>query len=129
MFLSRNKKNNVYLCKPQFYYIKEGFKGVKIIYICFRDEESISLAFQMCTVKILIRLRSGSGSARNAIVALFMRDNARAYIIPNTFVTVIYFRYRGMDTFSVVEVEKWWGGGVEGRLGHIVLLANSLRLE
>ena len=31
MFLSRNKKNNVYHCKPQFYYIKVGFKGVKII--------------------------------------------------------------------------------------------------
>ena len=31
MFLSRNKKNNVYLCKPQFYYIKVGLKGVKII--------------------------------------------------------------------------------------------------
>ena len=27
MFLSRNKKNNVYSCKPQFYYIKVGFKG------------------------------------------------------------------------------------------------------
>ena len=26
-FLSRNKKNNVYPCKPQFYYIKVGFKG------------------------------------------------------------------------------------------------------
>ena len=31
LFLSRNKKNNVYPCKPQFYYIKVGFKGVKII--------------------------------------------------------------------------------------------------
>ena len=31
MFLSSNKKNNEYLCKPQFYYIKVGFKGVKII--------------------------------------------------------------------------------------------------
>ena len=31
MFFSRNKKNNVYPCKPQFYYIKVGFKGVKII--------------------------------------------------------------------------------------------------
>ena len=31
MFLSRNKKNNVYPCKPQFYYIKVGFKRVKII--------------------------------------------------------------------------------------------------
>ena len=25
MFLSRNKKNNVYPCKPQFYYIKVWF--------------------------------------------------------------------------------------------------------
>ena len=31
MFLSRNKKNNDYPCRPQFYYIKVGFKGVKII--------------------------------------------------------------------------------------------------
>ena len=31
MFLSNNKKNNVYPCKRQFYNIKVGFKGVKII--------------------------------------------------------------------------------------------------
>ena len=31
MFLSRNKKNNVYPCKPQFCCIKVGFKGVKVI--------------------------------------------------------------------------------------------------
>ena len=31
MLLIRNKKNNVYPCKPQFYYIKVGFKGVEII--------------------------------------------------------------------------------------------------
>ena len=31
MFLGRNKKNKLYPCKPQFYYIKMGFKGVKII--------------------------------------------------------------------------------------------------
>ena len=31
MFLSSNKKNNVYPCEPKFYYIKVGFKGVKII--------------------------------------------------------------------------------------------------
>ena len=31
MFLSRNNKKNVYPCKPQFYYAKVGFKGVKII--------------------------------------------------------------------------------------------------
>ena len=37
MFLSRNKKNNAYPCKPQFYCVKVGFKGVKIILACFRD--------------------------------------------------------------------------------------------
>ena len=30
MFLGRNKKNNIYPCKPQFYYIKVGFKGSKL---------------------------------------------------------------------------------------------------
>ena len=31
MFLSRNNKSNVWCFKPLFYYIKVGFKGVKII--------------------------------------------------------------------------------------------------
>ena len=31
MLLSRNKKINVYPCKPQFYCIKVGFKGIKTI--------------------------------------------------------------------------------------------------
>ena len=30
MFLSRNKKINVYTCKPQFYYIKVGLKGSQL---------------------------------------------------------------------------------------------------
>ena len=37
MSLSMNKKNNLYPCKAQFYYIKVGFNGVKIIKACFRD--------------------------------------------------------------------------------------------
>ena len=52
MFLSRNKKNNVYPCKPQFYYIKVGFKGVKIIYVCFRDvSESPCRSLELSTTK------------------------------------------------------------------------------
>ena len=31
MYFNRGKKNNVYPCKPKFYCIKVGFKGVKII--------------------------------------------------------------------------------------------------
>ena len=41
MFLSRNKKNNVYPWNPQFYYIKVGFKGIKIIY--FRDGRDVQV--------------------------------------------------------------------------------------
>ena len=37
MFLSKNKKNNIYPSKLLFNYIKVGFKGVKIIYACLRD--------------------------------------------------------------------------------------------
>ena len=43
MFLSRNKKNNVYPCKPKFYYIEVVLKGVKMIKACFRDERWSSL--------------------------------------------------------------------------------------
>ena len=32
MFLRRNKKNIVYPCKPEFYYIKVGFKGGSKLY-------------------------------------------------------------------------------------------------
>ena len=46
IFLSRNKKNNVYPCKPQFHYIKVGFKGVKIIKACFRDVKNGTLVSQ-----------------------------------------------------------------------------------
>ena len=38
--LSRNKKINVYPCKPKFYYVKVGFNGVKLIKACFRDVNS-----------------------------------------------------------------------------------------
>ena len=31
MFLSRNKKTTIYPCKPPFYCIKVGFKGVKTL--------------------------------------------------------------------------------------------------
>ena len=53
MFLSRNKKNNVYPCKPQFYYIKVGFEGVKIIYACFRDAYNQRLVLSSVTKDIL----------------------------------------------------------------------------
>ena len=40
MFLSKNKKNNIYPCKPQFYYIKVGFKGGQNYIGLFRDNKA-----------------------------------------------------------------------------------------
>ena len=37
-FRAKIRKKNEYHCKPQFYYIKVGFKGVYIIWTCFHDE-------------------------------------------------------------------------------------------
>ena len=54
MFLSRNMKDNVYLCKPQFYYINVGFKGVKIILVCFRDETLIGRYVLRRLIKVYI---------------------------------------------------------------------------
>ena len=35
-------KNNVYPCKPQFYYIKVGFKGVKnICFVMAKNNKSV----------------------------------------------------------------------------------------
>ena len=40
IFLSRNKKNNVYPCKPHFYCIKVGCKGSNIIQAYFHDDST-----------------------------------------------------------------------------------------
>ena len=58
MFLSRNKKNNVYPYKPQFYYIKVGFMGVKMIYACFRDE--VPEHAQNAQIQIILRMHKVS---------------------------------------------------------------------
>ena len=43
-FWAEIKKNNVHPFKPQFYCIKVGFQGIKIIQVCFRNEPVILLA-------------------------------------------------------------------------------------
>ena len=62
MFSSKNKKYNVYPCKPQFYYIKVGFKGVKIIWACFSDVQII-LCMQIL-VHVHVFLLTGAGIAK-----------------------------------------------------------------
>ena len=58
MFLSRNKKINVYPCKPQFYYIEVGFKGVQIIQACFCDGllQKVGARLSMSVVGLIVAL-------------------------------------------------------------------------
>ena len=35
---------SIYPCKPQFYYIKVGLKGVNNIKACFRDENGVIIS-------------------------------------------------------------------------------------
>ena len=62
MFLSRNKKNNVYPSKPQFYYIKVGFKGVKIIRYVF-----VMMGQNWALMHILLYLPPSSFFKRNQL--------------------------------------------------------------
>ena len=71
MFLSRNKKNNVCPCKPQFYYIKVGFNGVKIIQVCFCDE-TIGVLSVISVQSIYVQLCSSFLAAVNKLVTSFL---------------------------------------------------------
>ena len=46
MFQSKNKRKHVYPCKPQFYYIKVGCKGVYITRTCLHDAKLSLLSFK-----------------------------------------------------------------------------------
>ena len=61
MFWSKNKKKQVYPCKPQLYYIKVGCKGVFVTRTCFRDElndvllcEDYQETIALCNYSLLV---------------------------------------------------------------------------
>ena len=63
MFLSRNMKNNVHPCKPQFYYIKVGFKGSKLyrhVFVMFIPVLCQVLLFVLLYIRCLISSSSFS---------------------------------------------------------------------
>ena len=98
MFLNKNKKNNVYPCKLQFYYIKVGFKGINIIYAYFRDDlqpKTVKLhgpLFIYIPVLNMVHRRHHLNSASIRLV-----DN---FIIDLTSETIVHFR-TGSDFFAV----------------------------
>ena len=54
VLLSRNMKNNVYPCKPQFYYIKVGFKGYKLYRHCSCDGGAILASRAVSLSRVVI---------------------------------------------------------------------------
>ena len=69
MFLSKNKKNNVYPYKPQFYYIKVGFKG---------GQNFIGM-FSWCSFVYSYFLRSHLCCLRRAVVSFWQKNVQKKY--------------------------------------------------
>ena len=70
-------------CKPQFYYIKVVFKGVKIIKVCFRDAHFAEMAItclslrqrkKQVTYHVTLRLRT--------FVDLSLNVRERTFCVP-----------------------------------------------
>ena len=71
MVLSRNKteirKNDIYPYKPQFYYIKVGFRGVKLYrYVFVMSLDNVSGTFRGSSFLTVtsVRLSAASGQAK-----------------------------------------------------------------
>ena len=59
MFLSTNKEDNVYPCKPQFYHIKMGFKGAKLyrhVFVMIISAKSAIPRFEALYFRFWVRL-------------------------------------------------------------------------
>ena len=81
MYLSRNKKNNVYPCKPHFYYIKVGFKGVKIYRRVFvmSDDSILSLLQMGYAAPYLSMVR-----LTKIVIVLFVYSEFQFYVEPSS---------------------------------------------
>ena len=50
-YVLEQKYEKVYPCKPQFYYIKVGCKGVFVTRTCFRDGNLVELSYLELRIK------------------------------------------------------------------------------
>ena len=80
MFLSRNKKNHEYPCKPQVYYIKVGLRGSKLYKRVF------VMKMKKKKKKINNKQRSKLGSYNNSCVYASHPINEKYLIVPKRFV-------------------------------------------
>ena len=101
MFLSRNKKNNVYACKPQFYYINVGFKGGQN-YTCIG---TFSLCENVISTKILCFqnfsesfLPHFSHDIKHCVRTWLMSQKANTLLLGTGFRTTCYLTRFSLET-------------------------------
>ena len=108
MCLSRSKKNNVYPCKPQFYYIKVGFKGVKLyrhVFLMEREKERTKKnIIKLCVPTTITLHRRALKFAMFAYTLRYIIDCGDSSdvirIFYRTSVTAIIRRSHGRAAFS-----------------------------
>ena len=75
MFLSKNKKNNVCPCKPQFYYIKVGFKGVKLYRHVFLMAAGLHINMEEICFSLHTFLEYFQSKVFKTVLELFIRTS------------------------------------------------------
>ena len=90
MFSSRNKKNNIYHCKPQFYYKKVGLMESKSYRHVFCNAEDQLVVFLCFSSPVVLFVNAGTSKCLNT---LFLLSPHRCFIIGficNSFVAMIH---------------------------------------
>ena len=125
MFLSRNKRNNVHPCKPQFYYIKVGFKGVKIIQARFRDDivfhcisnfsgseisglRKFVLDMDSLGLRVKLSARSGCSWGIWDAISIFYKNGMLSVLIriaPSTYIFMINKKKKILNVFKYLLLE------------------------
>ena len=77
MFLAEIRKIT-YPCKPQFYYIKMGFKGVKIIQACFRDD-IFWVSFLNMRLQILFHRKQTGNKSESSHYSPVLNDQGQGH--------------------------------------------------
>ena len=114
MFLSRNKKNKLYPCKPQFYHIKVGFKGVKIIKVCFHDVLKIGSSVLFFQELFLSGLSSKQEFLNDRSISVFVdactlySPTTHTYLINKGFsrLSILRSKGEGFDLFKLHRKKK-----------------------
>ena len=109
MFLSKNKKTNVYPCKPRFYYLQVGFKGVKIIQACFRDASMVlrvgdasCLCHSECSFVYAFSYVTDGGEIRqNTLLFVWM------FYVQNLILSVFFIELKKTEFTTVGKQTPW----------------------